>query len=122
MRSLYAPLRPVQIVLGRRGEEDEEPDRVRAVLFHDLRRVHDVAQGLGHLGAVLDHHALGQQVDEGFPNLHHPDVRQELREEPGVDQVQAVKRFFSTVRNVQKSDFCIPVNRSSVRRIILFCT
>ena len=43
VRSLHAPLRPVQIVLGRRGEEDEEPDRVCTVLFHDLRRVHDVA-------------------------------------------------------------------------------
>ena len=61
---LDALVAPVEIALGRRREEREEPRRVGAVALDEVVGVDDVALRLAHLGAVLDDHPLGQQAAE----------------------------------------------------------
>ena len=53
-----------------------------------MLRVHGVALGLGHLGAVLEHHALAEQPFERLVGLHQAGVAQQLVEEARVQQVQ----------------------------------
>ena len=50
--------------------------------------IDDVALGLRHHGAVLQHHALGQQVRERLAVVDHAEVAEHAREEARVDQVQ----------------------------------
>ena len=61
---LDALIAPVEIALGRRREQAEEPRGVRPVALDERVGVDDVALRLAHLGAVLDDHPLGQQAAE----------------------------------------------------------
>jgi len=79
---------PLQVLFGRCGKEAEEPNGIGAIGLDHLIRVHHIALGFAHLGAVFDHHALGQEVQEGFIDLEISQVAQHLGEEAGVEQVQ----------------------------------
>ena len=85
-----AAVGPGEVTLRRRGEEAEQTHGVRAVLGDHGRGVHHIALGLGHLAAVLEHHALGEQVGEGLVQAFgvEAQVAQDLGEEAGVEQVQ----------------------------------
>ena len=88
VRSLDALVTPVQVLLGRGREQGEQTRGIRAVALDQLVRVHHVVLGLGHLGAVLDDHALGQQVAEGLVHDKPAHVTQDAGEEARVEQVQ----------------------------------
>jgi hypothetical protein len=81
-------VRPVDIVLGRAGEDHRQPDRVDPVPGQLLPQVDAVAQRLGHRPALVDHLALVQLPRERLDEVHHAHVVQDLDEEPGVQQVQ----------------------------------
>src|SRR5262249_59522751 len=61
---LDALITPVEIALGRGGEEAEQAHGVGTVPFDHRIRVDDVALRLAHLVAVLDRQSLGEQVAE----------------------------------------------------------
>jgi len=48
-------IRPVDVVLGRTGEDHRDPDRVYAVPFELVAQVDQIAQRLRHRLAVQDH-------------------------------------------------------------------
>lgn len=85
-----AGIAPVEVAFRRRGEQAEQADGVRAVPGNHFRGIDGVALGLGHLAAVLEHHALGEQVGEGLVQAFgvEAQVAQDLGEEAGVEQVQ----------------------------------
>ena len=91
VRAFDAALGPVEVLLRRRGEEDEEARRVGSVFLDYFIGVYDVAERLRHLGPVLDDHALRQQPLEGLAHIlrQQAEVGKHLREETGVDEVQA---------------------------------
>ncbi len=86
--ALHAGIRPVELPVGRRGEQDEEPRGIRTVFGHDILRADHVAQGLAHLLAVLVDHPLRQQVLERLLAGNEPHVVQGHHEEARVEQVQ----------------------------------
>src|SRR5262249_60876650 len=61
---LDALIAPLEIALGRRGEEAEEARRVGTVALDQIVGVDHVALRLAHLGVVLDDHPLGEEVLE----------------------------------------------------------
>ena len=79
---------PFQIPFRRGGEQGEEADRVRAVALDQLVGINHIALGLGHLGPVLDHHALGEQVLKGLVDAQVAEVAQDLGEKAGIEQVE----------------------------------
>ena len=79
---------PFQVTLRRGGEQGEQPHRVGAVLLDQVVRVDHVAFRFRHLGAVLDDHALGEQVGERLVHLQVAEVAQHLGEEARVEQVE----------------------------------
>ena len=79
---------PVEVLLGRRGEEREQARGVGAERADQLVGVHDVALGLGHLRAILDDHPLGEERRERLVHPHEPEVAEHLRVEARVEQVQ----------------------------------
>ncbi len=81
-------VRPVDVVLGRAGEDHGQPDGVDAVLGQLVGQPHQVAARLAHRRAVHDDHALVQQRGERLDEVDHAQVVQHLGEEPGVQQVQ----------------------------------
>ena len=62
--ALDALVGPLEVLLGRRHEQDVGAQRVGAEPLDDVLGRDDVALGLGHGGAVELHHALGEQVRE----------------------------------------------------------
>ena len=80
---------PQQLFVGRRHEQDVRTARIGTVLHnHVLGRYH-VALRLRHnLAVAIKHHALAQQVREGFVEIEHAQVTQHFREEAAVQQVQ----------------------------------
>ena len=87
-RAVHALVAPLQIPLRRRRKQAEEPHGVGAVALDELVGVDHVALGFRHLGAVFNHHALGEQVGEGFVDGQIAQVAQQLGEEAGIEQVQ----------------------------------
>ena len=68
---------PIQIAIGRRGEQRVHARSVGAVLRHHVVGRHHVAEILRHLGAALDHHSLSKQPLDRLGILHQPDVAHE---------------------------------------------
>ena len=87
-------LAPVDVVLGRGGEQHGGSQGVGAVDAVHLDRRDQVAPGLAHGGAVEDHLALVEQGLEGLVGGQQPLVAQGLDHEAGVEQVQ--HRVFDT--------------------------
>ena len=85
---LDALIAPVKITIHGRGKEDEEPCRIRTVAVDDLLGRDDVAERLRHLRAVLDDHALREEVRERLVEVKHPCVAQYLREEACIEKMQ----------------------------------
>ena len=88
MRPLHPVLAPVEVVGRRGGEQYEQPRGICAVDLDDLVGVDHVAERLGHLRPVLDHHPLSEEVGEGLARPREPQVREELGEEARVNQVE----------------------------------
>ena len=86
--ALDAGVRPFQRLLRRRREHHEQAHGVGAVALDVGRRIHGVAARLRHLGAVLQHHALGQQAFERLVALDEAEVAHQLVEKARVEQVQ----------------------------------
>ena len=86
--AFHTVLGPLQGLLRRRREQAEQAHRIRSVALDQRLRIDRVALGFGHLGAVLQHHALGEQAREGFVRFHQPFVAHKLVEETRVEQVQ----------------------------------
>src|SRR3546814_15802233 len=74
---------PVEVLLGRRGEEREQTRGVGAKRPDEVVGIDHVALRLGHLGAVLDDHALREQRLEGLVDLHEAQVAQRSEERRG---------------------------------------
>src|SRR5690348_16499451 len=53
---------PVEVSVRRSSEEAIETGGISAVACHHVVRRDDVAETLGHLGAIFDHRALGEQA------------------------------------------------------------
>ena len=88
VHALDAGVLPVHVFLGRRGEQDEEARGVGAVALGGVVGADHVALGLGHLRAVLDHHALREEARGGLVVGDQAEVAHHLGEEARVDQVQ----------------------------------
>ena len=87
-RPLDALVAPLQVTLDGSGEENEEARRIGAILLDDLLGGDDVALRLRHLRAVLDDHALRQEILERFIKIQKLLVAQHLREEARIEKVQ----------------------------------
>ena len=88
VHALDALVVPLGVALGRAHEEHVAAHRVGAVLAHHLVGAHHVALALGHLGALVVDHALGEQVLERLLETDQTQVVEHLGEEAGVHQVQ----------------------------------
>src|SRR5699024_6547334 len=88
LRGDHGHVGPVHVVLGRTGEQHGQANRVDTVGIDLLTQVHPVAQRLGHRPSPVDDLALAGQSAEGFGEVQHAHVVQNLGEEPGVQQVQ----------------------------------
>ena len=86
--ALDAALRPFEITLRGSGEQGEEPGGVRSEAADHVVRIHDIPLGLGHLGPVLDHHALREEGRERLVERDHAHVAQHLRVEARVEEVE----------------------------------
>ena len=73
--ALEPGIAPLDFLLRRRDEHHIQPQRVGAVLLQHVVRIDDVAFGLRHDGAVLEHHALRQQRLNGSSKLTSPTSR-----------------------------------------------
>ena len=62
LNAFHARILPVEIAVGRRGEQTVEARRVGSIARDHLIGRDHVAQALRHLGAVFDHHALREQA------------------------------------------------------------
>ena len=83
-----AGVAPIEIALGGRGEQTEEPRRVGAVPRDQVVGLDDVAARFAHRGAVLDDHALGEEVAEGLVEREEAEIAQDFREEARVEEMQ----------------------------------
>ena len=88
LNAFDARILPVEIAIGRRGEQAVQARRIGAVARDHLVRRDHVAQTLRHLRAVFDHHALREQALDRFVVRDHAQVAHELRPEARIDQVQ----------------------------------
>ena len=79
---------PVEIAIGRRGEQAVQARGVGAVARDHLVGRDHVAQALRHLRAVFDHHALREQALDGLVVGDQAQVAHELGPEARIDQVQ----------------------------------
>ena len=86
--ALEARVAPLDFLLRRRDEHHVQPQRVGAVFLQHVVGIDDVALGLRHHGAALEHHALRQQALERLVEVDQPDVAQHAREEARVQQVE----------------------------------
>ncbi len=84
----HALVGPFQVPFRRRGKQTEKPGRIGAVSFDHFIRVHHVALGFGHLGAVQKDHALGQQAGKRLVHPGMPQIPEHLGEKAGVEKVQ----------------------------------
>ena len=87
-RALDPLVVPLQILFRRRREQLEQAAGVGAVLLADEVVGHHVALRLGHLGAVLDDHALAEQRHEGLVDLREAEVAEDLRVEPCIEEME----------------------------------
>ena len=88
MNPFHSRVLPVEVAVWRSGEQGIHARGVGAVARHHLVGRDDIAQRLGHLGAILDDHALGEQPLGGLAVLDQAEVAHELGPEAGIDQVQ----------------------------------
>ena len=79
---------PLDLFLRRRHEHHVQPQRVSPVLRQHRVGIDDVAFGLGHDGAVLQHHALREEALERLVEVDQADFPEHAREEPRIQQVQ----------------------------------
>ncbi len=86
--ALHSLVLPVEVAIRRGGKQRVETRGIGAVAGHHVIGRDDVAQRLGHLGAVLDDHALGEQALRGLVVVDEADVAHELGPEARVHQVQ----------------------------------
>ena len=88
LNAFHARILPVEIAVGRRGEQAVQARRVGAVARDHLIGRDDVAQALRHFRAVLDDHALREQALDRFVVGNHAHVAHEFCPEARIDQVQ----------------------------------
>ena len=89
VHALDALVGPVGVLVGRPDEQDVRARRVRAVALDDRSAGEiDVPARLGHLRAVAGDHALGEQPRERLLHVQVAEIRERLREEARVHQVQ----------------------------------
>ena len=62
--ALHAVIGPLQRHLGRRRGHHEQSHGIGAVFLDEFLRVNRIALGLGHLRAILQHHALREEIRE----------------------------------------------------------
>ena len=79
---------PIQIAIRRRGKQAVETRSVGAIARHHLVRRNHISKALGHLGAIFDHHALGEQALDRFIVLYQSEVAHALGPETRIDKVQ----------------------------------
>ncbi len=81
-----------------RADEHQIPtDRVRAVFFHKLIGIDDVAAAFRHLLAIWSqNHALVEQAQHGFVKVYNAQIAQRLGEETCVEQMHG--RVFDATR------------------------
>jgi len=87
-RSFDALVAPLQIAFRGRRKQDKQAGGIRAVFFYDFFRRYNVAFGFGHFRAILDDHALRQQIFEGFVSVNKAGILENLGEKPGIQQMQ----------------------------------
>ena len=58
------------------------------MLFELFRELHNVALGLAHCRAFHEHHSLVEQVGEGFFKVNEAEVKENLGDEAGIEQVK----------------------------------
>ena len=88
VRSLDAGLAPLHRELGRSGEEDVQPERVRPVAGDHVVGGDGVALRLRHHLAVLVDHALGEEARHRLVEVDEAEVAHHLGPEARVDEVQ----------------------------------
>ena len=86
--SLDTLIAPFEITLDGRSEENEETRRISAILLDDLLGRDNVALRFRHLRAILDDHALRQEILERFIKIQKLLVAQHLREEARIEKMQ----------------------------------
>ena len=77
----HALIAPIQVAVNRCRKQDKEACRIRTILGDNLLRRNHVALGLGHLAAILQHHALSQEVGKRLGEVHHACIPQHLGKE-----------------------------------------
>ena len=87
-RAVNPLVAPVQILFRRRRKQGKEAGRIGAVTLDEGIGIDHVTLGLAHLGAILDDHALGQQVGEGLVAGYVSQVAQYLGKEAGIQKMQ----------------------------------
>src|SRR3984957_16314850 len=88
LNTFDARVLPVEIAVGRCGEEAVEAGSVGAVGGDHFIGAHNIAEALRHFCAVLDHHALREQALDGFVVGDEAKIAHELGPEARVDEVQ----------------------------------
>ena len=86
--ALDSLLAPLQIFFRRRGEKRVHARSVAAVFFGHVDGADDVTFGFGHLGAVLQHHALGKKAAHRLAGFHQAQVVHDFAEKSRINQVQ----------------------------------
>ncbi len=76
-------IRPVEVALGCDRAQNEQSGRRHAV----LRRRYHVPLAFRHLGAVVEHHPVGEQLSNRLPGVDEPDIRQCAREKAKIEQM-----------------------------------
>ena len=88
MDARYAGILPVEVAVGRRGEEAVKARGIGAIARDHFVRADDISQALRHFGAVFDHHALGKEAFDRFVVGDETEIAHELRPEARIDQMQ----------------------------------
>ena len=86
--ALEARVGPLDFLLRRRHEHDVQAQGIRTVLLEHRVGVDNVALRLRHDRAVLEHHALREELGERLGVVDHAEIAEHAREEARVDQVQ----------------------------------
>src|SRR6185437_16920607 len=79
---------PVEVAIGRRGEQGIAARGVRAEAGHHVVGRDYVPLVLGHLGAVLDHHSLSEKSRGRLVVMNKAEIAHEFGPEARVNQVQ----------------------------------
>ena len=73
--ALHAVIRPFERLLRRCGEHREQAHCIGPEPIDQILRINRVAFRLRHLGAIFEHHTLGQQLAERLRRVNQPSSR-----------------------------------------------